>query len=398
RAWERWKDQPVVQQVLREEEAALGLKSVRGTLAVQREPQEAAMSSEERAKARVPEHDARTRQEPRSRVDQIKRDLLTYETVVTLSREHYAVKREADAARARLNQIDEAIERARAADAKFLGVLSGVYRDAPAAKQAFVAFTRERGVVAATTVLRDEPERFGELRTVEKKGKLGLWTREDDREARNSAKEAARFATAAIASEHGVATVVLQARTRRLEEEFGRHMHELFENPTAARQRFNELAVSHGADHAARTLTERPAEIGVVRVSFASRRERLDEVARAAGRSGLEAANARRDASLASERPLGGAQWEQSAGREREATRAGFDRAASRARAMNEELKRHPRRSELQQRIVQTTDMLLPHDVRRLKQVLTAPHIALAASLRSAAREVLLGPDHDRQR
>jgi hypothetical protein len=42
--------------------------------------------------------------------------------------------------------------------------------------------------------------------------------------------------------------------------------------------------------------------------------------------------------------------------------------------------------------------MLLPHDVRRLKQVLTAPHIALAASLRSAAREVLLGPDHDRQR
>src|SRR5574338_313716 len=32
RAWERWKDQPIIQQVLREEEQALGLRTVQGSL------------------------------------------------------------------------------------------------------------------------------------------------------------------------------------------------------------------------------------------------------------------------------------------------------------------------------------------------------------------------------
>jgi hypothetical protein len=398
KAWERWKDQPLIQEVLREQEAALGLKRVEGTLA----PVHAASvdlfpdrDREIQPKTRSPS--GRDRAEPRSRIEQLKRDLATYETVMTLSREHFAAKLDADAARARVSQLDEAFERARSADEAFLVALGKVFRDPATAKRAFELTVTERGVEDAAGLLREEPERFGALRTVGRWKAFGLLRHRDDRSARFAAIGAAREGFASVAAHRDVWSVALQSRARRLDEEFQRTLGAIYQNSNDARRQVDDMTRRFGADHAALVLIARPAEFGQLRPALPGLERRAEEIRQSAAQKWVEAARARHEAVAPEvQRPTN--DRNERFATERHATREHAARAIARERDLHDQLKRHPRRSELHQRIVQTTNLLLPHEVRRLKMALTAPHLALAASLRSTAREVLLGPDQERQR
>ena len=119
-AWERWKDQPLIQQVLREEERALGLREVTGTLAPSPERGSAGTPGgpgemrERRSRDPEVEEESAVRQTPTllTRVDQVAQDLRTRERAVELTREQYLAQIDVSAARTRQSQLDAAAERA----------------------------------------------------------------------------------------------------------------------------------------------------------------------------------------------------------------------------------------------------------------------------------------------
>lgn len=402
KAWERWKDQPVIQRALREEEATLGLRRVAPSLTME---QERAENTPERAgvdaqHARAAHAAARYggRDEPRSRVEQVRRDLETYERVSELSREHYAARLEAEAARARVTRVDAAFDRAREADDAFNRALAALFKDPRSAKCAFISRAREDGLDAASQSLREYPEYLGALKKEERRRALGLIRGDDDGKARSAAPEAARLGAAAIEAEVAAWIAVLDARARRLEEAFDRELRAIYNAPATARERFESVARRSGTERAAEIMTSNSTEFGRFRASAERDGADLAAAARRAAQAGREAVQAREQARAASaERGCARVDVDQLSA-ERQSTREYLERATERGRNLREELRRKPRESELQHRIARTMDMLLPHEARRLKMTVTAPHVALAASVKSAAREVLLGPDNERQR
>lgn len=167
KAWERWQDQPVIQQVLREEERSMGLREVMRSL---------------------PEPNSK---EPASRVARMIEMLNVYDRVAQLTRERNAAQLVESAARLRAHELAMASEHARAADHSFVAALGGVYRDPKSAHEAFLNLVQTRGLSEATSTLRDHPERLGELRTVQRAGVFGLVGIADDYQARALARSAA---------------------------------------------------------------------------------------------------------------------------------------------------------------------------------------------------------------
>jgi hypothetical protein len=402
KAWERWKDQPVIQQVLREEEAALGLRRVAPSLAMERDGAVDApglfTDGPREVTANRPVALQRSREEPRSRVEQVKRDLEQYERVSELSREHYAAKLELEAARSRTSRVDGAFERAKKEDEAFTRTLGSVFTNPEEAKRGFLRRAHEEGLDAAMHSLQEHPEHFGTLRTEERRRALGLVRSEDDHKARSAAPEAARRGAAAVEAETAAWVAVLDARARRLEDTFERKLRTVYEGPAAARAQFESVARRSGAENAMETMKTKPAEFGRIRASIAVDDASLSAAARRAAEAGREAVEAREQARAANAERVPARIDVAHLNSERQATREHLERAIERERGVREELKRRPRESELRQRIVRTIDTLLPHEARRLKMAVTAPHLTLAASVKSAAREVLLGPDNERQR
>jgi hypothetical protein len=402
KAWERWKDQPVIQQVLREEEAALRLRRVAPSLTMERYGAVDAPGLfrdwpwEVTASRPVAPH--RDREEPRSRVEQLKRDLEQYERVSELSREHYAAKLEVEAARSRTTQVDAAFERARKEDDAFTHALGTMFTNPEEAKHALLRRAHEEGLDAAARALQERPEQFGTLQTEERRRAFGLVRTEDDQKARAAAPEAARRGVAAVEAEAEAWVAVLEARARRLEETFERQLRTIYEGPATARDRFESVARQSRAEHAVETMKGNPAEFGRIRASIALDDVRLSASADRAAEAGREAVQAREQARAAGAEGRPARIDVAQLSTERQTTREHLERATERERGIRGELKRRPRESELRQRIARTMHMLLPHEARRLKMAVTRPHLALAASVKSAAREVLLGPDNERQR
>lgn len=156
KVWSRWQDYKVVQEVLRQEERALGLRRVPGRL------------TEQTSLDLGPEaiQDARVRRPRRRRGDEkleaIGTDLKSYESVVELGRKRYEAEMEVAAATARLDQVSTAGERARQAREALRQSFTSVYRDPDRALAAFLVAAGERPQQAIRN-LRDSPEQFGEL-------------------------------------------------------------------------------------------------------------------------------------------------------------------------------------------------------------------------------------------
>jgi len=400
-AWERWKDQPLIQQVLREEERALGLREVAGTLAPAREQETAAPTpaarSEELGSERNAERPVERAADPDpaparpTRVDEVARDLRTYERVVELTREQYHAQIDVSAARTRVSQLDATAERARAAVAAFDRALADVYRDPEHAHLAYLDMTDTKGVGAATQAMRERPEQFGALKTVERSRAFGLVRGEDDGQARAAAPVAAAKGRDAIEALREFGKVAAEVQARRLEDAFGRELRTIYQDPAAARTSFKRLASERGVEAAASALRERPQEFGEIRPAIRDDRPRIEAHSARAAELGAEAARARefaKSADAKAQRTL--------AKSEPAASRSDTEQAAAREAAVRHELGSLPGRSELERRIANLIDRMSPREVRQLRRAISAPRLALAMEIRTTIRDIALGRDDER--
>ena len=142
------------------------------------------------------------------------RQLETYEHVSALFGEHYAATHALSAARARLAQIEAAEARAMVAGANFERALAGVYRDPGAARGAFDRAAVERGIDEAARTMREQPERYGALLTVEQRRVFGIVRAEDDGPARRAALSVATQGREAWFARAGVTTPAEAAEAR----------------------------------------------------------------------------------------------------------------------------------------------------------------------------------------
>lgn len=389
-AWERWKDQPLIQQVLREEERRLGLREVRGTLVpgVEQDiPSERAVNLGEHTNARD------TRTPRRTRVVQAAEALENHERVINVTREQYHAQIDSSTAHTRLSHIDAEAERARVAVASFDRVLASVYRDPERAHREYFAMVEKNGVRTASHEMHQRPERFGALVTVDRMRAFGLVRDDDASQARALALVAAAKGRDAIATLRDFGKVAAEMHARRLEDAFMRELHAMYEEPVSARAAFDRLAMDCGADQAANALRERPSQFGHVRAPIRRDESELAQHAVRAAELGLEATAARHSA-----RSADATTWNALVESEPKAARIDAERAAAREATVRRALTILPGRTELERRIAGLVERMTPHEVRQLRRTVTAPRFALAMEIRTTIRDVALGRDDEPQR
>ncbi|NUP56550.1 MAG: relaxase/mobilization nuclease domain-containing protein [Gemmatimonadaceae bacterium] len=399
-AWERWKDQPLIQQVLREEERALGLREVVGTLAPTSPARERDSSevprSEFGSRQDIPATEVRGAEQDQNatrttRVDQVAAQLEAHERVGELTREQYHAQIDVSAARTRVSQLDAAAERARAATANFDRALAEVYRDPERVHSAYLALTEEKGVAAASQSMREHPEHFGALKTEERSRAFGVLRGEDDSKARAAAPTAAAKGRDAIDALREFGKVAAEVQARRLEDAFTRELRTMYQEPASARASFERVATERGIETAAIALRGRPEDFGAIRPSIREDRSLVEGHATKAAGLGIEAARARAFAKSADAKARGDLVKTEPA-----ASREDAERAATREAGIRRELGALPSRSELERSVANLLDRMSPREVRQLRRTVSAPRLALAMEIRTTIRDVALGRDDDR--
>lgn len=245
KTWDRWKDQHVIQQTLRSEEHALGLRVVPGRLAPVQdretpdiahhrrgaafsEPPATARASFQHAKHDLPSPNL-------SRVDKVAHDLKSYELVVDLTRELYLAQIDANAARARATQLEIAGNQASLAAAAFDRALTAVYREPECAHRLFVGAVEQHGVAGVAQTMRAHPESFGELKSIERTGVFGLIRSQDTSAAHAASPLAATKGREIIEALRAFEKVAAEVSARRLEDAFMRSLRATYQDPVVAR-------------------------------------------------------------------------------------------------------------------------------------------------------------------
>jgi hypothetical protein len=399
RAWERWKDQPIIQQVLREEEKALGLRTVQGSLtlgvAIERPHSErAAVSADAPTGDRRPPSPRHENASDRA-LTEIVGALDRHERVSGLKHEIQVTRSDIDAVQARLTRLELTHARAAAADEEFRRLLRRAYRDVEAARSSFIQRARESGPARAVRTMSERPEEFGTLLQTERRV-LGLRTVQSDQEARAHARAAARAGEEAMTTEAQMWVAASEARVRRLDETFVSELRAVFVDGNAAKAAFADIAARDGLEKAVATLRTMPERLAVMRSTESQGPGVRQSVLDRAAMAGVEAAVARTELE---NRPATQVPHThvvarlQIATSELQATREHATALAGRERSARETLSTMPRRSELEHRIGQLADRLLPHEVRKLKRMVTAPRLALLAKIRSTIRDAMLARD-----
>lgn len=395
KAWERWQDQPLIQEVLRDEEASLGLRLVPGSLQSSRQVgRQLELHGTDRSAQTADAAHPAERGGPRGKVEALRSDIQAYEDVVTLTREHYAVRLEAEAAIARVRTLDERVKGARDAEEAFQKALRSVYLNPESARREFARVVDQHGLQSAVEGMRDNPERYGVLKTIERRQLFGLSASHEDTAARASAPNAAALGGAAARTLDEARMSALQARLQRAEEVFARDMRALFDEPAMARAQFKKLVRRDGTEQALRTLGMQPADLGSVHSAPERGAKQVEKAADTAARSGRELLRIREEwvgQAVANLKGLGFMMIDT----ERSASRSHADGASDALRGLTGQLKLRPSLPDLQALVARGLTQLLPHELRRLKASLTVPHLAIVAKIRSTMREAMLGRDDE---
>ena len=335
--WDRWQDRAVIQQVLREEEQALGLRVVTSRLtARQHEVPEGSVVERAPAKERgaiTPSATLSQTAEPPERsskggrLEEIIVHLKTYERVAELSREHFPAEVEASAARARVSQLEEAIGRAERTGDAFRRALSQVYREPTKAQEQFSTVASAKGLEEAIRVMRERPEQMGALLTVEKSGAFGISRFIDESAARKAAAAAAIAGRESFEASVALDETARSVQARRLEH-------------TPRRET---------------GVTPIPVPSGVLLPAHVELKQELD------------------------------------------ASRTHARLSAERETAMRRELAGAPGSAELERKIAGLLERMSPKETRQLHKMLTAPQLAVASRIRSAVRDAVLGREAERE-
>ena len=398
RAWERWKDQPLIQQVLREEESALGLRRVSSSLTLSVEGLERDRidntSPADVLPSRTGHQSSRGSSGRPAPLNEVIAGLEQHEQISSLKQDIRATRSELDAVQARVTRLELAHARARASGEPFDTALTRVYQDPQRARYAFSELARTAGETEAVRALRDHPERFGPL-TMTRRRVLGLRVVESDHEARKHSAGAARAGQEAMASEREMWTAAAEARARRLDEAFTDALRRVFRDDKAAAATFVTLAARDGIDAATERLRSAPGELGSLRQARSGEPNVWQASLDQAVKAGVEAIRARTELEKSNGTHLSNPQTrpEQLIAVELQATREHVAGLMTRERSSREQLGSLPRRAELEHRIIQAADRLLPRELRKLKTMVTAPRLALLATIRSTVRDALLARD-----
>jgi hypothetical protein len=182
-----------------------------------------------------------------------------------------------------------------------------------------------------------------------------------------------------------------EAEATRLEQAFEGVLSRLYEEPGAARARFERIAAEQGLDDAIAALRERSAVLGAVHSPVRQEGRVLGETLAEAVTCGTDAVQARAPTRTVDPRA-------QETGRTAApAPHGALGRAAARMKAIGVELRGLPNRAALERRIGSALIQLWPREVRILRTVVTAPQFAIAMQLRAVALDVALDRDADRE-
>ena len=230
KAWERWKDRPLIQEVLREEERTLGLREVSGTLTPRRaeevqrslfdEASPRPSGREPHSSSDLSRHGGGLGNSVRSsRVADLAQAIRAYEARLELERRRYDAEIGASAARARSAEQHAAEAHMRTAETSFAQSLRAVYREPLAARQVFEGLVESKGQAEAIRIMREQPERLGQLLTAQGTRVFGLAYGSDDTPARAAARIAAGRAREAAEARRAAQAVTPEPTAVRREEE-----------------------------------------------------------------------------------------------------------------------------------------------------------------------------------
>ena len=341
RVWNRWQDRAIIQEVLREEERALGLRTVPGRLASRTqlglnlaEAPSQAPSKLAAAQPTAPGREDLTAQSAKqNRIDELTGQLRSYERIAELNREAYAVGLDAASAQARIAQFEDVLRRVDSTRDAFTRALAEVYRDPRAAQQTFSEVAEKQGLNEATRLMRERPEAFGTLLTVETPRAFGLGRTSDDLAARRAAPHAALKGQDALNAEQVAARTVERSASPQL----------------VPHQLTKGIAASD-------TSIAAPVKLGAT-----------------------VPPTIRIDAALT-------------------AARTELRQATDRASTIRHELRTTPDRGDLERGVVDLLDRMSPRELRQLRTALAAPQVAVVLKLKATLRDVLLGRDEAQQR
>jgi len=267
----------------------------------------------------------------------------------------------------------ESIVRARAA---FDHGLAYVYHDPEAARQLIRSAADTLGATRVQVLIREEPERFGALRTVPQARAFGLLTVDDNAAARSSARGAASL-WRDLATRETDATTSAQAYVGATEERLRAAFAEVYRSPTAARAAF-ELAVAKvGPDAAIRTLAQTPDSLGALLAPGTPL-----PVAHLGWQALGEQARQAIEARLVTSTDLARAHSEHA-----------ITRIDNRRRDLTAAIDGAPSRDLLGRALSRAAYQLEPHELTELRRVLTSPQAAIVFKTRAALREMVLGHD-----
>ena len=391
--WNRWQDRMILQQVLREEEHALGLRVVPSRLSArQAEITEASLPN----RALEPGNEtnwsrssiARTIESTAqpsgvSRLDEVVAQLRTYERISELNRDQFPAEVEASAARARVSQLEEAVDRAQRAREAFERALTGVYRDPAKAHEQFSAMATEKGIGEAVRVMREQPEQLGALVTVERSRAYGFVHAADDTNSRKAAVTAAIAGRDSFEADTALSEAARTAQSRRIDSSVQRDLAQIYLEPAKASVALERAAAEHGRQEAVKRVSEQPELIGELRTPASNEpsrfAEQIDRLIRA-----IELRPSRDPAVRLMPMHVDPMQ-------ELTASRAHAKESTERETGIRRELSGTPRSAELETRIKGLLEGMTPKETRQLRTMLTAPQVAVVTRLRAAARDVLLG-------
>lgn len=341
RVWNRWQDRAIIQQVLREEERALGLRAVPGRLASRTQlgldlaeaPSQESSTTAAAEPGGLGQEDSRGVPAKQTRIDELTGHLRSYERIAELNREAYGVGLEASAAQARTAQFEDVLRRVDSTRDAFARALGDVYRDPTAAQQKFSEVAERLGPDEATRLMRERPQAFGTLLTAETPRVFGFGRSPDDSPARRAAPNAALKGQDALNAEQVATRTVERSTSRRAE----RH-----------------------SPRDGIPATEK-ATLGPARSSATG------------------APMIRIDSALA-------------------AARTDLQHATDRASIIRHELRTAPDRGDLERRMIDLLDRMSPRELRQLRTALAAPQVAVVLKLKATLRDVLLGREEANQR
>ena len=300
--------------------------------------------------------------------------------VAALRQDRFRVEQELSSLAALRHQFEGAHRALDATREGFDRALSRVYVDPEAARQSIREAASQLGAECTAAALREDPQRFGALRTVEQRRAFGLLVVADDSAARTAARDVAVRWDGLAAAEVRSATLAAEY-VRRTEERFSEALSRVYRDPPAARAAFEQSLAHAGAGEATRTLAEHPDRLGALLAGTTQ--------------------------------PLGaGATWKHLAERAREAVEAraptsaalasahaerAIGAAQGRRRELDDALGRAPSVDLLERAVGRAVDRLEPRELAQLRSALTAPQAAIAFKAREAVRDMLLGrEEHER--